>query len=792
MRKNNSPAVRTDGNDFAASLFVSIIAVFLALAYFAARFGFENNSVFRIIQVVGLSFFLIYLPEITNFIRLKLGREEFWYSSKPFILILGLFFLVLLGMLSPVLNTLLAVAALGFIFFAVSFYLYLKNIPRKVSILAVFIFALALSGWVIGALWGRNLLNPLYLERVVLGDAPIDAVFHSSVVSIIKTFWIPSTGLDGVPYLQYHWGSHYIFAQIAKLLNLNSVDFYNLAYPVILAPFVVRSFIYLVDAFRKCFKIQGSYNWKFYLLLVFVFTGIIPTRLIDKMGIMVIDIFVSESYSLTLAVAFLLLSLVLYLKERLVLEKISRDVVVFNAVFLPLMLGLIGLLKISIFILLAVVFVYFVVRLGLYRKSYFFISAILSLIVTAIIFKYSYLGEGAKYSLFHYVERLVDGDFRIFFPLTYFFWVWIYFAIRLKLLGAKTFSDIGALLKSKRILDLEFLLVIALVGVVPGMIFDVEGASAFFFSDFQRWLALSFILALMPLWWPRKLFEKNAGISGLKLFSACFVLVVIFASYYSYRNIENIFMYKFIRKNIKIRYQLMFDESESKKRGHLGYIKHLIIQKHVPINKAIATAASQAQKDLEKNKKYQLIKFLETLSDLSDKNNMMLYVPQDNFLYWNLADYRNIQLLIPSITGMPMLGGVQPFVSAELDAKEMKILTKHFDDKQMQTFGIFYAKVEDEQADPLGKKQTFKYILKKDLSYDEKITIYDLVAPEYYHRLRYYGYWLYSFPFEAEYLEKFSSDEKICQQAAQKGFSKVIIITADQDSNFQSRELNCR
>jgi hypothetical protein len=510
------------------------------------------------------------------------------------------------------------------------------------------------------------------------------------------------------------------------------------------------------------------------------------------MGILIYDIFLSESYSLGLASAFILLSLVIGLKKQLNLKKITVDTAMFFIVFLPLMLGLIGLVKISIFILFAVAFIYFFIRLGLYRKLYFCLSTVLCLAVASTVFKCSYLGGETEYFFLAYIKNWTDADFRLFFPLTYFFWLWVYFVIRLKLLGVKTLGDIKALLKRREILDLEFLLLIALAGVAPGMFFDIPGASAFFFSDFQRWLSLAFVLAIIPLWWPKIIYKKGLGMFGLKISIICFILAIAFASYYSYRNIENAFLLGFVRKNIKIRYQLMSEKSEVSEMGHGAYIKYLITQKHVPIKEAVVAVASQAQKDLRNNKEYQLIMFLKKQFYLPGKADTVIFIPQENYFYWNLADYRNVQFVAPSLTGMPMLGGIQPFVPIELSEEEMETVTEDFDSKQMQTFENFYSKIKSEQTDPLNEEPIVEYILKKDLTYDEKITIYDLIAPGYFDNLRYYGYWLYGFPSEKEYLERYSSDEKICQQAVEKNFSQVLIITSDQDLNPQSRVLKCK
>lgn len=774
------------------SIFVSIIAIFLGLTYWAARFGFDDNSLYLVFEVIALSFFFIFLPNIIDLAKLKLHSPESWYNSSPFVSIVGLFVLFLAGLIAPVIKLLYPIGILGLAFFAVSLYAYIKVSQKKTAIFAACIFAIIFSLWVAGIIWGKGFLNPLFFEKIVTGSVNADSIFHSAIASMIKTNWVPSIGLDGIPYIKYHWGSHYIFAQISKLLNIGTLDFYNFAYPVIFAPFVVRSFLYLIDAFRAVFKIRLSLDWRFYLFLLFAFTGIVPLGMIGKAGMFIGDVFISESYSLSLAVAFILLGLLLQFKEQIFLRKPSLSIKIFAIAVLPLMLGLIGLLKISVFILLAVSFIYFFIRLKLYRNINFVLSAVFALAISLAVFKYSYLGGESKYFLFHYLKTWVDIDYRIFFPLFYFFWVWVYLVIRLKLLGAKTFKDIRWLLKRKKILDLELLLIVAVAGVIPGMVFDIPGGSAFFFSDFQRWLALSFVLATIPLWWPRKFFYEERRMSGLLFFPTCFVLLITLAAFCSYKNIKDTFVYGFVFENIKIRYQLMPEESEVRKMGHIGYVKYLISQKRTPAIKAFVAAASEPQKKLNEDKGYQLIKFLKAQSFLSDKNKLAIFIPQDNYLYWNLVAYENVQFIGPSLTGMPMIGGIQPFIPAKLSEKEMKALTVGFDDKQIKTLTSFYSTVDDRETGQLQEKQTVEYLLRKDLSYDEKIVIYDLIAPKYYRFLKYRGFWSYDFPSEKEYLEKFSSDEKICQQATEKKFSRVIIITDDQDSNTRSRTLNCK
>ena len=97
MKKEKLKLLLPDESGLNASLFVSIIAIVLGLAYYLARFGFENNSFFRIVLIVGLSLFLIFFPEALDLLRLRRKDPKYWYNLKPLNLMLGLLLLIILG-----------------------------------------------------------------------------------------------------------------------------------------------------------------------------------------------------------------------------------------------------------------------------------------------------------------------------------------------------------------------------------------------------------------------------------------------------------------------------------------------------------------------------------------------------------------------------------------------------------------------------------------------------------------------------------------------------------------------
>jgi hypothetical protein len=54
-------------------------------------------------------------------------------------------------------------------------------------------------------------------------------------------------------------------------------------------------------------------------------------------------------------------------------------------------------------------------------------------------------------------------------------------------------------LSEKRIADAEVVAFVAIMGIGPGLVTHIDGGSAFYFSDIQRWLAVGLILSRIPM-----------------------------------------------------------------------------------------------------------------------------------------------------------------------------------------------------------------------------------------------------------------------------------------------------
>ena len=63
-----------------------------------------------------------------------------------------------------------------------------------------------------------------------------DVTFYAAITSMIKTYNICSTGIDGITSFPYHYGTYYFLSKISYLLDLNSLYVNHIIAPIIFLP----------------------------------------------------------------------------------------------------------------------------------------------------------------------------------------------------------------------------------------------------------------------------------------------------------------------------------------------------------------------------------------------------------------------------------------------------------------------------------------------------------------------------------------------------------------------------
>ena len=504
-----------------------LVSAGIGAVYWAMRIGFDD-PIMAVAKQVALALFIFAFPALAspNIIRKSYTQSRAdvrWWSSHPFLWLVGIGVTSLLGrFVSPLgLDVFPLVAVIGTLAWLVVF---IRWLPRSSvwRTLSVIVGCALFSVWASGVVWGRIYKNPLFYENYILdGKAHHDSLHLASFASMLRTYHVASTGIDGLTPIPYHWGTQWLFAQWSALTSAHVLDFYQLGFPATMIPFFFGGVLAFAVALRSRRRSPDSGDdlrddGRIWFVFLAACIGIIPISGLDAMGVWTSNLLISESYTVAVPCGLLLFATTLLWHDAAFTQPSSLRKfpdAIFVVALLPLGIALLGYLKSSLMMLAFALALYAFVRLALYRRMIYWYS----IIVTTFLFIVTY----QRVILPAHREGLVPLDFLWdfvkpawwpFFIVVHLFWSWLYILLRLRSEGIGTLADLGEAASEKRILDVEAVFVIALLGIGPGLVTHIDGGSAFYFSDVQRWLAVAFILSRIPELFPI-LFGERAPVA---------------------------------------------------------------------------------------------------------------------------------------------------------------------------------------------------------------------------------------------------------------------------------------
>jgi hypothetical protein len=493
-------------------VFSSVVCVAVALVYWLMRLGFDN-PLLPVAKAVGLSLFLIGFPWLVRFLLARIGRfsPERWYLSYSFLWVIGIALTGALGWTGPSVGSLLIapLALVGVAAFVMALMRWLRvtrawTLPLYIIGFAVF------GGWAAGVVWGRIYKSPMFLEMLVAnGVVHHDGLSLGALGGMLRTYGVASSGVDGLYYYPYHWGSAWLFAQWSSLTGSSVLSFYQLGYVVTVIPLFFGALLAFAVEMRPSFDASETrllcrpLAWSLFLLAC---VGFLPLAGLDALGVWTSNYLISESYAIAVPIVLLMVATAAaFHRTRSSSDNHSRwgestSERLFAIVFVPLSIAALGYLKISLMILSFVLALYVLLRGRSYhRPLYFAAAAIATALVIVVYANVSQPGHREGFAPLDFLSNYVARPWWPFFLLVHLLWVWVYVFVRLRSLELRTLGDVERAIRTRQIIDVEAVVVIGLVGLAPGLVLHIDGGSAFYFSDFQRWLALGLLLAILPV-----------------------------------------------------------------------------------------------------------------------------------------------------------------------------------------------------------------------------------------------------------------------------------------------------
>ncbi len=342
----------------------------------------------------------------------------------------------------------------------------LLTLPALIGLL---LFAL----WVLGVVWGSGYAIINARSALASGYASADTLYLSAYAAMLQTYGVPSTGLDGLPFVPYHFGANWVAGQLAQLLNLSTFTVYNHIFPIVLPVLYIAAFLWFVAGLHPQKGWQRSIL--FWGVLLAGTVRMLPPTISETFGMTAFS-FLSESNLLSFAFLFAM--------AGLLLRGIYRRRW-FLWAGLPLACLAIGLTKQSTLYLfvavLAVLFLYY----RFYRRPAYWLAAFL----VALVCIPCYLVSNGYYTAasvapFDYLATVVHGS-PLIWLLINFGWSWLYMGLRLRE-------------RKPPYPDLIVLSVLCIAGIIPTLLLRIPDGSGAYFIDLQRFVALAFLLAWLP------------------------------------------------------------------------------------------------------------------------------------------------------------------------------------------------------------------------------------------------------------------------------------------------------
>ena len=623
-----------------------IAAIVLAVVYSASRIGFESHAS-ETLRSLGLSLFLLALPYWLWRAFRRADSDFVWPKSHPFMGIVTIAFTAIVALAAGPFATGagLVLAWLGAIGATLVLFSWLRNGAYKSRIVFT-LGALVISAWAAGVVWISRYKLPLYFETfATTGNVHHDPVYLVAIGNMMRTYGIASTGLDGVPYTPYHYGSSWLFSRWSDLIGTDLLSFYSLGYAVILIPTFFASIAMLATEARKVSLLARPHgwlrsNWWGWLALFIGTIGILPDTALDAMAVWNAHALLSESYLAGLPVFMMAIAI------GLIAWRSERTSLGLLLVFFPLILAALAFLKVSLMVLLFALVIYVLVRT---RKLFTLAGAagaVLMFIAGYLSYKaVSLPAQNQGFSPLHFVRYQTAPGWHQFFPLIHFAWSWVYIAGRIYEERITDLAGLWAAVKNRSIIDVELMLGVTILAFLPGALLIIHGGSAIYFSDVPRWLALALVIARaghwVSLWRERR--DKPSATGSMRLATALAVFVALpFVVTMLLNAVKPIV--RLARQNVALRATIL---SQADSVAGTGMFDPA----------ALASG-------LERGKYFRLVNELREIERIptNDKSDMLLFIPQSYRDYWGMFDFDDrctyVGLIAPAISEMAHIDGM--------------------------------------------------------------------------------------------------------------------------------------
>ncbi len=478
------------------------------------------------ISTLGLSCIILLFPQ---YIDVTFNKNKRWFLASETVTI---YIIILLGTIGFYSEEILPSGA--YLTVILGLILCYWHIKHTQTFDAYKILTCVLVGaFIVLILWSSNYGTPLFLEKVFLGKAHKDTLYHISISHLFNSLGYPSTGIDTAPFLKYHTGSHFLFGGLKYWTSMSSLWFYNISYAAIFVPLFLKFLIVGSVEFCKYKSWEISIVGMFAIILVFY--SIFPSLANGHP-------FISESNGVALIFAYCFLIICFKYYSQI-------ESSIYYYIFATVVIILISWFKVSVgmVVLSGVSYIFL-------RKS-FSIKTICKIILAGVL--WSIFVYFVIYNPTRIVSSTKESPLVIVSLLTRYgklwglsccfsslFGLYVYIFIVLKNYKIKKMLDIKYVFQNSKFIIWEMFAVMSVIGFLLSISFSSNSSDVWYFSSTHLFLIWPLALAYMQFHFMKSKLSKKY----ITLFLLLIACASIFLTPECKKNFEEA---KYVRRKIE-------------------------------------------------------------------------------------------------------------------------------------------------------------------------------------------------------------------------------------------------
>ncbi len=473
---------------------------------------------------------------------------------------------------------------------------------------------------------------PYSAELGARGQLDLDTLYHFSITQMLRFFDIPSIGIDGIPRLRYHMGSHFLLARLSTMAGGEVPSTYSIFAHILLVPLLLRSLaVAMMDFARHPPGVPWAAPILLALGLLLMFGGIDYDAYLH-----------SNSYLCSIVLLLTAVPLLMRLRER---PFSPGDFPGWSLWACFVVLSPVTILaKVSTGVLITVFGVYILLRTPAplwFKAVVAGLSGVLALLVLPLVLATT--SELHFDPLRHDLYRFILRRGRYLYLLTINLFTIAYTLYRVREEGVDSLARLRDAIRGRRIVDLEALLLVTVLGIVPGRLFN-HWSAYFYLDNVQMWIALPLVggILLRESALLRGEVGPRAALRGMNAPGVAILLLLA---------VTLTSMTEYIHQGVagSIRRTLLARTVTFGERPSRNWLRdpELLARVWRPGPPVESPGASLVEQVIVLRERY--------------GRSLAVYVPIRNADYWDVyEDCPRKALVLPALTGVPLLDGMPP------------------------------------------------------------------------------------------------------------------------------------